>query len=202
MGRLAYDIYSHGFTVEANELSPVMSSVANAILQQNVSGTFHPFVLDRMQNEVDSERRYDSAEFPDTVIQSSSSSSSASLSFTIGDFVGDYYWDRQLEFASIVTCFFIDTATNIYEYIEIMKTLLKPNGLWINVGPVQWHGNALLQPSVNELKELIVSFGFEIVLWEVDSIPVPYRQDDPFFVRYTSFEAYRPLRFVAIRQKD
>ena len=200
VGRLAYDIYSHGFTVEANELSPVMTAVANAILKQNISGTLHPFLLDPLANEVDSERRYESVEFPDTIIESSC----GSLSFTIGDFVGDYYWARQSAFASVVTCFFIDTATNIYEYIELIKCLLKPNGLWINVGPVQWHQNALLRPSVDELKSIIAAYGFEIVAWKVDSLPVPYRYDfskkNVSFVTSTSFEAYRPLRFIAVRK--
>lgn len=206
MGRLAYDIYSHGFTVEANELSPVMTAAANSILTRNATGTLHPFALDPMSNEVDSERRYDAVTFPD--IQIRKTSTTASLSFTIGDFVGEYYYNQVGRFGAIVTCFFIDTATNIYQYIELTKSLLKPNGLWINVGPVQWHRNALLRPSADELKELISAYGFKIVLWKVDSKPVPYRQDDSTasmdhdspFVRSTSFDAYRPLRFVAIRK--
>ncbi|CAG8494684.1 3609_t:CDS:2, partial [Dentiscutata heterogama] len=34
----------------------------------------------------------------------------------------------------IVTCFFIDTAKNILEYIEIFHRILRPGGLWINLG--------------------------------------------------------------------
>lgn len=206
MGRLAYDIHSIGFTVEANELSPVMTAAASSILTRNTTGRLHPFALDPMTNEVDSDRRYDAVTFPDVKIRKASMN--ASLSFTIGSFTGDYYYNQLGSFGAVVTCFFIDTATNIYEYIELTKRLLKPNGHWINVGPVQWHRNALLHPSVDELKELISAYGFKIVYWRVDSKPVPYRQDDsassmhqdPSFVRSTSFEAYRPLRFVAIRK--
>jgi hypothetical protein len=88
----------------------------------------------------------------------------------------------------------------------LIKGLLKPDGLWINVGPVQWHRNALLRPSIDELRDLISAFGFEIVHWKVDATPLPYRQDDSdvpdgdSFVRYTNFDAYRPLRFVVIRK--
>jgi hypothetical protein len=116
-------------------------------------------------------------------------------------------------FGAVVTCFFIDTATNIYEYIELIEQLLKPGGVWVNVGPVQWLRNALLRPSVDELKDLISFHGFDIVHWKVDSTPVPYQQDDsshgsttnndqPPFIRTTNFDAYRPLRFVAIRRND
>jgi hypothetical protein len=212
MGRLAYDLYQHGYTVEANELSPVMAAAAHGILQRNSTGVLHPFALDIMSNEVDSSRRYDAIEFPDTRIDddigSSGGKGGGTLSFTIGDFCGDYYFSQDNVFGAIVTCFFIDTATNIYSYIELMEQLLKRGGVWVNVGPVQWHRNALLHPSVDELKDLISAHGFDILHWKVDREPVPYRQYDDSgmkscpssFVRTTNFDAYRPLRFVAIRK--
>jgi carnosine N-methyltransferase len=209
MGRLAYNLFRKGYTVEANELSPVMAAAANAILQRQMNGTLHPFALDPMSNEVDSNRRYDSVTFPDTLLIQGNKK--GSLSFTIGDFVGEYYFSQANTFGAVVTCFFIDTATNIYEYISMIAQLLKPGGVWINVGPVQWHGNAILRPSVDELKELISYHQFDIVEWKVDEKPVSYRQDesssgnkqsdDRVFVRTTDFSAYRPLRFVAIKRK-
>lgn len=33
-----------------------------------------------------------------------------------------------------VTCFFLDTARNIVRYLEVLHSLLKPGGLWINCG--------------------------------------------------------------------
>ncbi|KAL3941785.1 MAG: hypothetical protein SGBAC_003901 [Bacillariaceae sp.] len=204
MGRLAYDIYSLGFTVEANEISPVMAAAAKSILTKNTSGVIYPYALDAMTNEVDSSRRYDGMSFPDVpVVQTSEE---VTLSFTIGDFVGAYYSNQVSTFGAVATCFFIDTATDIYEYIVLIKGLLKPKGIWVNVGPVQWHANALLRPSADELQDLLPAFGFKIVTWSVDQKPVPYRHDvtssgverEPF-VRSTSFDGYRPLRFVAIR---
>lgn len=206
MGRLAYDIYSQGFNVEANEISPVMAAAAKSILTMSTTGVIHPFALDAMTNEVDSMRRYDEISFPDISVVTSKK---ASLSFTIGDFVGAYYSRQVSTYDAIATCFFIDTATNIYEYLALIKRLLRRNGLWVNVGPIQWHANALLRPSVDELKDLIVAFGFKIVVWSVDEELVPYRQDagasggngSPSFVRSTSYDAYRPLRFVAACKK-
>ena len=33
-----------------------------------------------------------------------------------------------------VTCFFLDTARNVVEYLQTIHGLLKPGGLWINCG--------------------------------------------------------------------
>lgn len=38
------------------------------------------------------------------------------------------------EWDCVCTCFFIDTAKNIVEYIEIISNILKPGGVWINLG--------------------------------------------------------------------
>jgi hypothetical protein len=100
MGRLAYDIYSNGFTVEANELSPVMAAAANAILMRNVAGSLHPFTSDPLSNEVNSERRYDTVAFPDTLL---AKSNHGSLSYTIGDFVSDYYLNQAGSFSAVCT---------------------------------------------------------------------------------------------------
>jgi carnosine N-methyltransferase len=206
LGRLAFDLYQQGYQVEANEISPVMVAAANAILQRNITGALHPFGLDHMSNEVDSNRRYDEIHFPDISI-SNSTTSTGSLSYTIGDLVGPYYQSKSHahSFGAVITCFFIDTATNIYEYLQMMQHLIRPGGLWVNVGPVQWHRHAVLQPSVDELYDLVVSFGFDILYWKIDVNPVAYRHcedpvDDASFVRTTNYEAYRPLRFVAIRR--
>lgn len=38
------------------------------------------------------------------------------------------------EWDCVCTCFFIDTAKNIVEYIEVISNILKPGGIWINLG--------------------------------------------------------------------
>lgn len=37
----------------------------------------------------------------------------------------------------VVTCFFIDTAKNILEYLEVIHKALKQNGKWINIGKIR-----------------------------------------------------------------
>ena len=40
---------------------------------------------------------------------------------------------------AVVTCFFVDTAANILEYIEVIFSMLAPGGCWINLGPLMYH---------------------------------------------------------------
>lgn len=42
-------------------------------------------------------------------------------------------------FAAVATCFFLDTAHNVIDYIKTIHHCLQDGGLWINVGPLLWH---------------------------------------------------------------
>ena len=201
LGRLAYELSTVGYAVEANDVSISMGAVAAKLLNGHVeanSRKLHPFSFDFLVNEVDSDSRYDSVAFPDVDI-----SPGERLSYTLGDFVTTYgSKQRRGKYGSVVSCFFIDTATNIYEYLAVISSALCSGGLWVNVGPVQWHQNALVQPSGLELKMLIQGFGFEILTWSIDAEGVNYRHDQDHQSRYTKAEAYLPIRFVARKQND
>lgn len=200
------------FEVEAADSSVVMASAAHHILNLGTDQQheIYPFVNDPFTNEVDTEKRWRSMLFPEnTVLRALKHLNSQpheifvnepSLSYTIGDFVTTYASNaKQGMYGSIATCYFIDTATNIHEYILTIKNLLRRGGLWINLGPVQWHRNAQLQPSVNELRQMIELFGFQIHHWEVEDRLVGYRHPDDIepASRFTRSEGYRPLKFVA-----
>ena len=43
----------------------------------------------------------------------------------------------------VVTCFFVDTAKNIVEYVEIIERILKKGGMWINLGNRDFSGALL-----------------------------------------------------------
>ena len=60
------------------------------------------------------------------------------FSMVAGEFI-EVYQNQPKKWDCIVTCFFIDTAHNILEYIECINKILKPNGLWVNIGPLLWH---------------------------------------------------------------
>lgn len=62
-------------------------------------------------------------------------SSPADFSFAAGDFLEVYAGEESIgKWDAIMTCFFIDTAKNIIEYLELIHRLLAPNGIWINCG--------------------------------------------------------------------
>ena len=207
------------FDVEAVDNSIVMAAAAHHILHNNFTDhdrqeyvEVFPFVADPLTNEVHSQQRWQSEIFPEDVVsqkihqlhdkQQSSNDHRPNLSYIIGDFVSLYTSpDRHAMFGSIATCFFIDTATNIYEYILAIRNLLRVGGVWINVGPVQWHQNAQLQPSVDELKEIISLSGFEIRYWEMSEKLGAYRHPDDILIG-TRAEAYRPLKFVVVLQPN
>ncbi|KAB5551603.1 hypothetical protein DKX38_008914 [Salix brachista] len=88
-----------------------------------------------------------------------------------GDFVEVYsdpshvgVWD------AVVTCFFIDTAHNIIEYIEIISRILKDGGVWINLGPLLYHfadmygqeDEMSIELSLEDVKRVVLHYGFEV----------------------------------------
>lgn len=55
------------------------------------------------------------------------------FSMVAGDFI-EVYTAQPEEWDVVVTCFFMDTAKNIIEYMEVIYKTLKQNGTWINIG--------------------------------------------------------------------
>jgi carnosine N-methyltransferase len=62
------------------------------------------------------------------------------MNMTAGDFITSYSGpENEDTFDAVVTVYFIDTAPNFIRYIETIRNVLKPGGLWINIGPLLWH---------------------------------------------------------------
>mmetsp|Transcript_11117 Transcript_11117/g.14534 ORF Transcript_11117/g.14534 Transcript_11117/m.14534 type:complete len:445 (-) Transcript_11117:1075-2409(-) len=200
LGRLAFDIAREGFFVEANECSVVMATASYNIISGKATGTLHPWCYDSFLNEIKSEARYDSLNYPDISPPESFHAPPTNLSYTVGDFVSSYSSSsRYRSFDSVVTCFFIDTASNFYEYVSVIDHVLKDGGMWINYGPLQWHKNALITPSSDEMFETLKDFGFEIRKWDVDRRFLNYRNFEEDIPRYTKTEGYNSLMFVVMK---
>mmetsp|Transcript_7994 Transcript_7994/g.11865 ORF Transcript_7994/g.11865 Transcript_7994/m.11865 type:complete len:533 (-) Transcript_7994:14-1612(-) len=201
LARLSYDIALSGFNVDANECSLVMSAVAHKFLHGIADGSLHPFCYDSLMNEVDSQLRYEEAVFPEE--DTGPDHMVGTMSYTIGDFILAYSpAAKHMSFDSVVTCFFIDTATNVYEYITIINHVLRDGGTWVNLGPLQWHRNALITPSADELKIMIHSMGFTINKWSIDQNMVNYRSEFDNHERFTRVEGYHALHFVATKNSS
>lgn len=89
------------------------------------------------------------------------------FSMTAGDFLEIY--NEKNEWNSVVTCYFIDTAHNIVDYIEKIWKILKPGGYWINFGPLLYHFSDMLNEksielSYEQIKRVIQNVGFKFVV--------------------------------------
>jgi len=60
------------------------------------------------------------------------------FSMTAGEFL-EVYGEQRGCWDALVTCFFLDTAPVVFEYMETIHRLLRPGGIWINFGPLLYH---------------------------------------------------------------
>jgi len=124
---------------------------------------------------------------------------SCDMSMVAGEFVEAYKngvdkWD------SVVTCFFIDTANNIIEYIETIHKILNVGGVWINFGPLLYHYSDLenecsIELSWDELKYIIGNYGFEFKNEEIRE--TVYNSD----VSSMMYTVYKCIFFTAVKIK-
>ncbi|KAH9997135.1 N2227-domain-containing protein [Russula vinacea] len=177
LGRLAYDVAKLGFTCQGNEFSHYMLLTSFFIInrtQQVHQHTIYPYVhsLSNLPNRAAMLKR---VQIPDVLPSDLPRGSNFSL--VAGDFE-EVYGQRDDEadpdepsagpWDAVLTCFFIDTAKNIVNYLRIIHQILAPGGVWINLGPLLWHfeENTTSDPSIEldleEVKTLAAHIGFEI----------------------------------------
>ena len=117
--------------------------------------------------------------FPD--VDPNSLPEGSKFSMTAGDFLEVYgapeYTSSQ---DCIVTCFFIDCAHNILDFIDLIYKVLKPGGKWINFGPLLYHFADMtrefsLEPSYDIVQGMIKEVGFKMLREETD-IEASYMQ--------------------------
>jgi carnosine N-methyltransferase len=65
----------------------------------------------------------------------------------------------------VITSFFLDTAHNVLEYIETIHQILRPGGLWVNLGPLLYHyaeqpDEVQLELPWAEIEQAIPKMGF------------------------------------------
>ncbi|KAG9043300.1 hypothetical protein FS837_009763 [Tulasnella sp. UAMH 9824] len=92
--------------------------------------------------------------------------------------VSDGKTSQEAQWNAVLTCFFIDTAKDIVEYLRIIHQALVPGGIWVNLGPLLWHyennntGDISIEASLDEVKALATAIGFEIS--QEKTIPTTY----------------------------
>lgn len=149
LGRLVFDICRAGFSAEGNEISYHQLLASSWVLNHTNGPEQHalyPFAL-HFSNLHSRKQQLRKVIIPDvhpgTVMmeaQADEASPFGSMNMSAADFVVLYNSPSNREvFDAVTTVFFIDTAPNLIRYIEAIRHCLKPNGIWINVGPLLWH---------------------------------------------------------------
>eukprot|EP01126_Amoeba_proteus_P014852 TRINITY_DN16591_c0_g1_i20.p1 TRINITY_DN16591_c0_g1~~TRINITY_DN16591_c0_g1_i20.p1 ORF type:complete len:407 (+),score=97.57 TRINITY_DN16591_c0_g1_i20:59-1222(+) len=208
LGRLPFEICKRGYICQGNEWSYFMLICGNFLLnktQQAEQFTIYPFVHQN-SNVRHLEDQFRMVKIPEVL--TTQLPQGADFSYAAGDFIEIYtdnpnYWD------AVVTCFFLDTANNVIEYIETIKYILKPGGRWINLGssginaeygPLLYHyadmpGEQSIEISYEEVIDVVKQLGF--VIEKQDTVPTFYTHN-PQSLMHTLyhaefFSAFKPI---------
>lgn len=204
LGRLAYEMVQRGFSVQGNEFSLYMLLPSQYILNHSRPGSLAicPFAqpLSNSRSQADSHRVI---RVPDCEI-APAPAEHVNFSMTAGDFLEVYAAEEeQSAWDCIVSCYFIDTATNVIAYLRRFWSLLKPGGRWINHGPLQYHfegvrGEASIELSWEEVRLVAERIGFEFVDVKVINVGEKYASDKESL----SLTQYIPIHSVAIKPRN
>ncbi|PYI09359.1 methyltransferase-like protein [Aspergillus sclerotiicarbonarius CBS 121057] len=156
MGRLASDIADlAGYDVTANELD--YGSILAYHLLTNHTTALHQHILQpfvtKWTHQANPAARYSALTVPDHW-------PNKAVKLVEGDFLD--LFPRDGEFDAVVTLFFIDMSTNVIDFLSNIHRLLKPGGVWINLGPLKWSSYAALQLSAEEVLQLADLLGFDV----------------------------------------
>ena len=202
LGRLVYEIAKLGFKSQGSEISLYMLLCFSYLLNKSTKieeFTIQPFIH-TLSNLFNVESAFKKIKIPDENIKEElSKTDTGKITMTSGDFCLSFQ-NKSNIFDSVVTCFFIDTANNIVEYIETIHNILKVGGLWINVGPLLYHhsdsyNEISIELAWNEIKEIIIGYGFEFT--KEKRIETTYSTDKDSMVE----RVYKCVFFCAVKKK-
>ncbi|KAH6807881.1 S-adenosyl-L-methionine-dependent methyltransferases superfamily protein [Perilla frutescens var. frutescens] len=171
LGRLALEISCLGFISQGNEFSYYMMICSSFILNHSQIAeewTIYPWIHSNC-NSLSDDDQLRPISIPD--IHPASAGITEGFSMCGGDFVEVYSDPSQAgAWDAVVSCFFLDTAHNIVEYIEIISKILKDGGVWINLGPLLYHfadtysqeDEMSIELSLEDVKRVAFHYGFEM----------------------------------------
>ena len=202
LGRLMFEIAKLGFKSQGNEFSYYMLLCSNYIFNNTTKEnefTIQP-LIHSFSNIYNEESPFKKILVPDVnLAEELSKTDTGEMSMVAGEFCR-VYKDKINFFDSIVTCYFIDTANNIIQYIETIHNILKVGGLWINFGPLLYHytdneNEVSIELSWNEIKNIIIGFGFEFT--KEEEVQTTYSANKDSMTQ----RIYKCIFFNAIKKK-
>lgn len=166
LGRLVFDVCAAGYRAEGNEISYHQLLASNYILNCTESAgqyKIYPWALS-FANHLSRSNQLQSIAVPDIhpateLLEDSAGVQSEvdfsqRMSMSAGDFCELYQQTNYAgRFDAVATCFFIDTAPNVINYIETIKHCLKSGGIWINLGPLLWHFESSPTPAERDKQQ-------------------------------------------------
>lgn len=163
LGRVSYELSKQGFySVHSVEYSWLMVLMNEYMFQKGKKELIYPY-LHTYSNHITNEDQYRSVELiPMT-------EKPESLHIHHGDF-NEFKFDLKSQDSEdnnlvIVTCFFMDTAENMMDYIDSinkMSSQFKGIKRWINMGPLKYGTAAQVEFSDEEIKAVIKSYGWKL----------------------------------------
>lgn len=188
VGRLALEIFSLGYEVQGNEfslhmllasdfilngtsaakpyaISPWFSADRNVCRADDPTRKVHVPDIDPASAMAEDYRKNDQRlnQQPRTTHQQQ-----PDFSMAAGEFVSIYSKpEEHKRWNAVVSCFFLDTAPCLVEYLQVMYNLLADDGVLINFGPLHYHWSG-----------------------------PPYRPDDGSFTDYANRHSHLDRRYL------
>ena len=203
LGRLVFEFARRGYKALGNEFSYFCLLASNFILNESEQVdqfSLHPYIHN-FNNLKQDEDAFREVKVPDMCpLLEMTDQSKYDFAMASGEFI-DVFGENVKKWDSIATCFFIDTAHNVIDYIATMNKILKPGGLWVNIGPLHWHyseqpNEQQVQISLQELQKLISKMGFRIRRMEMRETQYTGRIDCMQNLGYES------VFFSAVKEQD
>lgn len=169
LSRLPFECARRGYAAQGNEFSYHMLQGCKWVLNETEaerSHTIFPFVLN-LENRRDALDHVRPVVIPDVcpskiLCPPGVEPNPEDFSMCAGEFVSVY--EEQIEeWDAVLTCFFLDTAKNVFLYIRTIADIIRPGGLWANIGPLLYHyaeqpGQISIELSWEEVKPEIAKY--------------------------------------------
>jgi carnosine N-methyltransferase len=166
LGRLAWEICKAGYVTEANEYSTPMILTTKFLRNKTQRANefkIHPYIQQYTNTACFDDQIFE-VTFPD--VNPRDLPKEAIFTENHGEFLATYKPQKE-SWDAVCTCFFIDTAVNVIEYIEAIWGMLKPGGVWVNFGPLLYHfsGNPKemsIELTVEQILRVAKAHGFKM----------------------------------------
>nr|CEL65888.1 TPA: hypothetical protein BN1204_017180 [Neospora caninum Liverpool] len=181
LGRLPFEVTRRGYACQGNEFSYFMLMGSDFILNHALkvrSVPLQPYCLST-SNRRGQHDHLQTVWIPD-VSPNEHISPDTDFSMCAGEFVEVYGCSDDTPsgipgasqpFDAVLTSYFLDTARNVLLYIRTIAKILRPGGLWANIGPLLYHyaempNEMSIELAWDELEEVIkLWFDIEKIEW-------------------------------------